>query len=81
MEYPASDSTKFLCATRNPAVPPPPNFASKCCLKLVPRGARDLIAWIDGASVTASMNADVVLVAMTSNGLNHSGSPASEYIR
>ena len=77
MEYPASDSTKFRCACLNRGWPGAPNLASKCCLRLVPRGALLLMAWMDGASVTASMNADVVLCAMTSKGRIQSGSPDS----
>ena len=75
--YPARLSTKFLCAVRNPGVPLFPNFASKCARSDVSRGARLFTAWMEGASVTASMNAVVVLVAMTLNGRNHRGKPES----
>mmetsp|Transcript_6745 Transcript_6745/g.25457 ORF Transcript_6745/g.25457 Transcript_6745/m.25457 type:complete len:206 (+) Transcript_6745:481-1098(+) len=78
--YPARDSTKFRCAVRNPGVPPLPNFNSKCFRKLVSLGARDFTAWMDGASVTASINAVVVDVAITPNGRNHNGNPESPYI-
>ena len=39
--------------------------------------ARLFTAWMEGASVTASMNAVVVLVAMTLNARNHRGKPES----